>query len=429
MHTEHDRTHGHGLRARPRGRMPYSEPRDLSSAEPVEPPIRPVEPLVRPVDPPIRPVEPLARPVDPVRSAEPPAGPVAPVWSAEPPTGPDDPIRSAEPRVWPRPFDEPSWAEVVEETGGARDPAAHRTWADLENRPFSMPPPPGRWDRPWSQLSRDQLVRPALIVGFIAAAGAGIWLYGWPTSRESPTPEGVPAPAAQRSLPDHDGTITPPGITSSDSPSLVRAPDPPGPASRAKALAEREKEKERETTRGRKPAASLPARPSRPLAISGGEEHRANQGERHREKRRTPKATRPGAIESARPAPATSARTAPSEHARTAPNASGRTAPNARAAPNASPRTAPSVRTGPSARTAPSENARTAPNVNARPRASQAPASPRARIPAPGGGNESRVGTSGTGAAYACRHLGPGDWRYDYCVQVWNNYSRRSGPS
>jgi hypothetical protein len=39
------------------------------------------------------------------------------------------------------------------------------------------------------------------------------------------------------------------------------------------------------------------------------------------------------------------------------------------------------------------------------------------------------VGTAGAGAAYACRHLGPEDWRYDYCVQAWNNYSRRNGLS
>ncbi|WP_344979262.1 hypothetical protein [Streptosporangium fragile] len=34
---------------------------------------------------------------------------------------------------------------------------------------------------------------------------------------------------------------------------------------------------------------------------------------------------------------------------------------------------------------------------------------------------------AGISAAYACRHLPPGDWRYAYCVQVWNDYRRRNG--
>ncbi|MFD1498411.1 hypothetical protein ACFSIL_18560, partial [Streptosporangium lutulentum] len=164
----------------------------------------------------------------------------------------------------------------------------------------------------------------------------------------------------------------------------------------------------RKSVRGWRSETPLPARPSHALAAPGGKEGRGSQEERHRERRRTPKVTaRPGAVESARSPRAEETRSAPPPNARTVPSERARATPDAKAG------------TGPSAR------ARTAPPANAGPRSSQAPAAPRARVPAPAGGNESRAADGG--AAYACRHLSPGDWRYAYCVQVWNNYSRRSG--
>jgi hypothetical protein len=396
MHSEHDRTHGHGLRVRPRGRMPYTESRDLPSPVPGEPLVEPVEPLVRPVEPPIMPVP---------------------------------PVMPVEPLVRACPFGEPPWAE----TGGASDPSTRRSWVDIESRPFSMPPPPGRWDRPWSQISRDQLLRPALIVGFLAAAGAGIWLSGWSPSPDPPMVEAVPGPTARRSLAGHDMTVPPTSGGTPNAPSLSRAPAPPAPASGAKASAERERE--RRTARGRKSAASLPARTSRSLSGSGGGAHRADQGERRWEMRRAPRATgRPGAIESAKPAQAEETRTAPAANARSAPAARDRstTAANPRTAPAARARSTPpaNARSAPPAniRSAPAARARTAPAEKAGPRSSQAPVAPRTRIPAPGGAKESRVGAGGAGvsAAYACQHLDPGDWRYAYCVQVWNNYKGRN---
>ncbi|MBB2914560.1 hypothetical protein FHS43_005872 [Streptosporangium becharense] len=54
------------------------------------------------------------------------------------------------------------------------------------------------------------------------------------------------------------------------------------------------------------------------------------------------------------------------------------------------------------------------------------PAPPVARPPEP----RATTGTgplAGISAAYACRHLSSGDWRYAYCVQVWNDYRRRNG--
>ncbi|MGC5013488.1 hypothetical protein ACLQ2R_22235 [Streptosporangium sp. DT93] len=42
---------------------------------------------------------------------------------------------------------------------------------------------------------------------------------------------------------------------------------------------------------------------------------------------------------------------------------------------------------------------------------------------APGGGRPA----AGISAAYACRHLPPGDWRHAYCVRVWNDYKHRNG--
>lgn len=245
MHSEHDRTHGHGLRVRQRGRMPYTESRDLPSPAPVEPLVEPVEPLVRPIEPPIMPVP---------------------------------PVMPVEPLVRACPFGESPWAETAGETGGVSDPSTRRSWVDIESRPFSMPPPPGRWDRPWSQISRDQLLRPALIVGFLAAAGAGIWLSGWSPSPDPPMVEAVPGPTARRSLTAHDMTVPPTSGATPNAPSHSRAPAPQAPASGAKASAERERE--RRTTRGRKSAASLPARTSRSLANSDGGAHGGNRGDR-----------------------------------------------------------------------------------------------------------------------------------------------------
>lgn len=410
MHSEHDRTHGHGLRVRQRGRMPYTESRDLPSPAPVEPLVEPVEPLVRPIEPPIMPVP---------------------------------PVMPVEPLVRACPFGESPWAETAGETGGVSDPSTRRSWVDIESRPFSMPPPPGRWDRPWSQISRDQLLRPALIVGFLAAAGAGIWLSGWSPSPDPPMVEAVPGPTARRSLTAHDMTVPPTSGATPNAPSHSRAPAPQAPASGAKASAERERE--RRTTRGRKSAASLPARTSRSLANSDGGAHggnRGDRGERRWEMRRAPKTTgKPRAVESAGPARAEEARTAPAANARNAPAANPGTAPaararsapptNARSAPPANARSAPpaNARNAPAenTRNAPAAKARTAPDEKAGPRSSQAPVAPRTRVPAPGGAKESRVGGGGgVSAAYACQHLDPGDWRYDYCVQVWNNYKGRN---
>jgi hypothetical protein len=30
-------------------------------------------------------------------------------------------------------------------------------------------------------------------------------------------------------------------------------------------------------------------------------------------------------------------------------------------------------------------------------------------------------------AAYVCRRFAPDDWRYPYCVRIWNDYRRQRG--
>ncbi|MFD1498412.1 hypothetical protein, partial [Streptosporangium lutulentum] len=184
MHSEHDRTHGHGLEVRPRGRMPYSESRGVPSPAPAGSPAGPTETLVWPIE--------------------------SRACPADTPVG-------------PRPSGEPSRAEAADETEDAPDPFTRRPWAGIESRPFSMPPPPGRWDRPWSQISRGRLVRPVLIVGFLAAAGTGVWLYGRPSSPDSSAVEA--APAARGPLAGRDSVSEPPsGTTRGTSSPAPRTP-------------------------------------------------------------------------------------------------------------------------------------------------------------------------------------------------------------
>ncbi|WP_157594761.1 hypothetical protein [Streptosporangium amethystogenes] len=354
MYGEHDRTHGHGLNTRPRGRMPYSDS-----------------------------------------------------WLR--PSG--DPPRSAGPATLPEPDGRPAPHRAArhrrnEEVGDdvARSPA-HRSWTYLDSRPFSMPPPPSPWRRPWSRLSRDQLLGPALIAGFLVAAGVGVWSSGWSPWAGTPTASTVPAPPAGRLLADHDTVFTPP-----------RAPAAAGVGAGAKvSVGERGTSAGKGRAAGRRkaprraPARVMPA--ERTLAGPAG---RSGNGwvkrvERRREsgEGRGSARTGAGSGKAGNTAPVTGST------GQGAGDAAGGTRGSAGSA--ASGRSRSGVR---KARSQP-RTARTGATTR-----SPSPSASRSRPPEPSAGGGSAAGIS---AAYACRHLPVGDWRYAYCVRVWNDYKSRNG--
>ena len=206
MHDEHDRTHGHGVTARPRGRMPYGDPPlrqpPPPAGQPPSPPSHTPE-APRATGAPRLP-EPL-EPAPPPESRAPVGPPSTPEWSEWPEgEGAKVPRRPARHRK-----DEESGEEG--ESGDACPPIRD-SLTYLDSRPFSMPPPPGPW-RP--RLSREQLLRPALIAGLLAAAGVGVWSSGWSPWDGVPTAGTSPASPGEGLLQGHDIVITPsraPGV-------------------------------------------------------------------------------------------------------------------------------------------------------------------------------------------------------------------------
>lgn len=328
MHDEHDRTHGHGLKAKPRGRMPYSDSGP--------------------------------RPPDPPRSAESPTLPESDGGGQAGAPAPRMPARHRK-------------DEEGDDTG--RPPAFH-SWTYLDSRPFSMPPPPSPWRRPWARLSRDQLLGPALVAGFLVAAGVGVWSSGWSPWAGTPTASTVFVPPEERLLADHDLVIAPP-----------RAPAPAG---------------ERMASTG-KTGKTGKGKASRERALPGPggglRKEWVKRVERHRGSGKSRGFARTGAepagVGDTGSTTNTRAETGNTGNAGNAGNAvSGRPRSGARK-DRSQPRTA----------------------------RSPSPSASRSRPVDPAAGGENAAGIS---AAYACRHLPSGDWRYAYCVQVWNDYRSRN---
>ncbi|MGV9775530.1 hypothetical protein [Streptosporangium sp. NPDC003464] len=256
------------------------------------------------------------------------------------------------------------------------------------------PPPPARSRRPWPwpQIPRERLLRPALICGFLAAAGVGLWSSGWsPVSRPTTLKAAVPAPSRTAG---HDVVVTPSatapatGHVPHDTPQAVPATPDRRP-------------------HGREPAPARAAEHPRRHVIP---DIRAGQdGRRHREAG-APKAVR-------RPAPRT-AEPEPPEPPQTSP------APRAR-------RPSPGEETG----TGVSADALTTPEPSVTPRTPGPPRTPRPsrtpRIPRTSAIPDTSVVPDSPGdrlsAAYACRHFQQSDWRHGYCTQVWNDYKQRNG--
>ncbi|MEU8383154.1 hypothetical protein [Streptosporangium sp. NPDC048865] len=327
--------------------------------------------------------------------------------------------------------------------GAVTRPMIRRSWTYLDSRPFSMPPPPSPWRRPWSRLSRDQLVRPALIVGFLAAAGVGVWSSGWSPWDRGSAGGTSPASSSGGLLAGHDVAPAP-----SRAPVAAGA-DAKGPAGRRKA-AEGEKGSGAEgagrkgRVPGRDPARVPPAGRAAERALSGAGDIRDEWVERVERAAPVKKPVRPveragrhregggstrtgsGRGGAAAAAPRTGA-AAPEAGAGRASGGSGHesgrgtSGGTGRGERSAGRSTASTGGDAGSARTAgrPRSGAQ---EGGSQPRAGRVgtPSASRNRPPGTGG-------STGISAAYACRHLPSGDWRHAYCVRVWNDYKSRNG--
>lgn len=303
MHGDHDSSCRRSRSAGPRGRRPYGEPPD-PSPEPVASPGRP-------------PAQAAGRPYSP-----------------------------------------------------AGDPFVYGSLINVDIRTAWQPPrsPPSRWQRSWPgpRLARDRFLRPALICGFLAAAGVGIWSSGWSPAFGPFTVEAAGPPASPRTV-GHDTTIT---LAEAATPSAGGTPSATPSTTSQK------------TSGSRKPASPRLIERSR-ADVAGV--HGSQGGERRKDRGAAGAARKP-AVDSVKPR-----------------------------RPKA-------------------------------PRPPQAPRGTRPRPPAPPGGNERRRSTDipdtsampdtpaapdsfgdQLSAAYACRHLQTTDWRYDYCLSIWNDYKRRNG--
>ncbi|WP_326822781.1 hypothetical protein [Streptosporangium sp. NBC_01756] len=270
--------------------------------------------------------------------------------------------------------------------GGAGDPFIYGSRFSVEVRPtwphsppLPPPSPPGRayrsWPRslPWSwswpqslprslswpRVTREQLLRPALICGFLAATGVGLWSSGW-----SPT---SPATTTRTITAEVTAARTPSGVTGHGAVIAFEGEAPPAghlPVATPRTVTSAK------PARSRKPASSHTAGRPRNRTVPGV------RAERHRHRLAVPR--RAGAV---RPKP-------PAPHARAARH--GERSRHGDAA-------VPTVFQTPSA--------------SAIPDISVIPETPEDRL----------------SAAYACRHLRPGDGRYAYCVRAWNDYKRQKG--
>ncbi|MER7134768.1 hypothetical protein [Streptosporangium saharense] len=286
--------------------------------------------------------------------------------------GEHEPTRTRRPRATPRgrrPYDDPprptpSPAPVPPVSyGTAGDPFSYGDWVGLDLTALRArrrrPPEPEPWS--WRELPRDRFLRSALLIGFLAAAGVGVWTSGWAPPY---WPQGIRAAAP-----------TPTETTETREPSgVIETGATPAPV----------------------PVPTVTAAPGRPRA----EKERPRNVTRERD-------TTP-------PRDPVRAVTPPGEQAATARTT--RTAGRERrqrrqrhALRRANDRDRDSTGAGRRGEAAPARS---------RPRDGRTDEPPAPR-PGPSAG--------AVGAAYACRHLSPGDWRYGYCVTAWNEYRRRSG--
>lgn len=302
--------------------------------------------------------------------------------------------------------------------GTADDPFAYGSWINVEVRPPGPPPrhpapEPPQWS--WPEMPRDRLLRSALILGFLAAAGVGVWTSGW-TPMSGPSGVGAAAPATPSRTDDRDGT--PPPATGGP---VAASTVPPAPSEKA--------------VPSEKPAHNPAARPSpapeRPRTRSATAPHRGRDDQRHAG-RGTPDAVPETMPERARRPGAEGAGSSPSRRPETAEPRSRVSRGGGGAHRNAG-----------SGRLGRTERPRPAPVPRGRDGGADRDPAPEAQeernaggagpsTTAGGGGTPPGTGSAVTlderlSATYACRHLRPDDWRYAYCVTAWNEYRKRIG--
>ncbi|MGW4420690.1 hypothetical protein [Streptosporangium sp. NPDC004631] len=302
--------------------------------------------------------------------------------------------------------------------GTADDPFAYGSWINVEVRPPGPPPrhpapEPPQWS--WPEMPRDRLLRSALILGFLAAAGVGVWTSGW-TPMSGPSGVGAAAPATPSRTDDRDGT--PPPATGGP---VAASTVPPAPSEKA--------------VPSEKPAHNPAARPSpapeRPRTRSATAPHRGRDDQRHAG-RGTPDAVPETMPERVRRPGAEGAGSSPSRRPETAEPRSRVSRGGGGARRNAG-----------SGRPGRTERPRPVPVPRGRADGADRDPAPEAQeerntggagpsTTAGGGGTPPGTGSAVTlderlSATYACRHLRPDDWRYAYCVTAWNEYRKRIG--
>lgn len=322
--------------------------------------------------------------------------------------GEHDPTQDRRPgaaRRGRRPYGEP--AEPAEPPrapsyGTADDPFAYGSWISLDvrtPRPPAPPAEPPQWS--WPELPRDRLLRSALVVGFLAAAGIGVWTSGWtPLSGQAgpyrPAPA-APAPPGVTAAPPATGRPTPP--TATVPPTVPPTVLPAAPQAARPA-------------RDRPPATSAPKKKHRPPPATGPRENGPGRArDRHDPQQPAADAERPRSPQTTRRRPS---ETAGTPRAETRSRRPGKPSPSGKS------------------RGGPGGEDRGGPAPAPRPGHTGSPAAPADRAPDRGTGPTAGTGSLLTvedrlGAAYACRHLGPDDWRYAYCVTAWNDYRKRIG--
>ncbi|MFF5114515.1 hypothetical protein [Streptosporangium sp. NPDC000509] len=327
----------------------------------------------------------------------------------------------------------------------------------LDSRPFSMPPPPGPWRRPWSRLSRDHLLRPALIAGFLAAAGVGVWSSGWSPWDGVPTAGTSPASSGEGVLLGHDMVITasrapgvdaktPPGAREGDEGGDAKVPR--GRASEGGARPDTKGPRGGDRREGKRPGheragaagggngkVSAPA-PVGVLPVDRASSARDARNEWVERVERAGAAKKP-AERHARHREGDSARAAAGAETGRAKEGAGQESGRGAASKAGAGRGNASGGRGDGSAGRRAGNARDAGETAGRSRsgAREDGAQPRAgRTGAPATGSPppsaSRSRPSpggGISAGYACRHLASTDWRHAYCVQVWNDYRNRKG--
>ncbi|MEV8638137.1 hypothetical protein AB0395_41440 [Streptosporangium sp. NPDC051023] len=344
--------------------------------------------------------------------------------------------------------------------GTAEDPFSYGSWVSLDVTPIRVQarrraPAPPQWS--WRELPRDRFLRPALIFGFLAAAGVGVWTSGW-VPAHGPAGVRAAAPAPPSPTGDHHAAATPRAGTRTADPVLAAAPAPTSPAKPAHGLAQ----------------GSPPAERPRIHRASGGKEGRereAGKGQDRRGRERHGPARAQDEPRAASATPDGPNGSPGQDRAAGVVTAGGADRPARTGRSSRTDRTARAVRTGRRGRpgapgTRPSASrgeggarrgagsdgggregdgvpgsASTGSGTGGAQGNTASPAAPRETDTGSGGpSNATGTGSSGTAgssssnllgdrlsASYACRHLRPDDWRYGYCVTAWNEYKRRVG--